>query len=107
MPHTVQYRPVLIDQIISAHRIASYSKVFSTTSDVELVGAYLWNSYVCASLYPLLSAAEVTLRNAVDAALTADIGKFWWKKGKLQYKSYAPRAAQMPQSVEYLANNFQ
>ncbi|MCF7533176.1 hypothetical protein [Pseudomonas petrae] len=50
MPHTVQYRPVLIDQIISSHRISSYSKVFSVTNDVELVGAYLWNSHACASL---------------------------------------------------------
>ena len=107
MPHTVQYRPMLIDQMISSYRIASYSKVFSTTTDMELVGAYLWNSHVCASLYPLLSAAEVTLRNAIDAALTADLGRFWWKKGTLQYKSFVSPSAKAPQSVEFLANNFQ
>lgn len=107
MPHTVQYRPVLIDQIISSHRISSYAKVFSVSNDVELVGAYLWNSHVCASLYPLLSAAEVTLRNAIDSALTADVGKFWWKKGKLRYRSYTAGVVNTPQSVEYLANNFQ
>lgn len=89
MPHTVQYRPILIDQLISTNRIASYSRVFSTQNDAELVGAYLWNSHVCSALYPLLSAVEVTLRNSIDAALTADLGKFWWKKGKLQYKSFA------------------
>jgi hypothetical protein len=44
MPHTVQYRPLLIDELISTHRIASYSRVFSVKSDAELVGAYLWNS---------------------------------------------------------------
>ncbi|EPM49723.1 Abi-like family protein 1, partial [Pseudomonas syringae pv. actinidiae ICMP 19073] len=71
MPHTIQYRPWLINELISSHRIASYSKVFSTQNDAELVGAYLWNSHVCAALYPLLSAAEVTLRNSIDAALTA------------------------------------
>ncbi len=107
MPHTVQYRPVLIDQIISSHRISSYAKVFSVSNDVELVGAYLWNSHVCASLYPLLSAAEVTLRNAIDSALTADIGKFWWKKGKLRYRSYTAGVVNTPQPVEYLTNNFQ
>lgn len=106
MPHTVQYRPVLIDQLISNHRIASYSKVFATTSDTELVGAYLWNSHVCASLYPLLSAVEITLRNAIDAALTADLGKFWWKTGTLQYKSFGSGAVKVPQSVQYLTNNF-
>lgn len=30
MPHTIQYRPWLINELISSHRIASYSKVFST-----------------------------------------------------------------------------
>ena len=106
MPHTVQYRPILIDQLISTNRIASYSRVFSTQNDAELVGAYLWNSHVCSALYPLLSAAEVTLRNSIDAALTADLGKIWWKKGKLQYKSFALGAAKAPRPVEYLANNF-
>lgn len=65
------------------------------------------NSHVCAALYPLLSAAEITLRNAIDAALVADLGKFWWKKGKLQYKSFSPDAVRPPHSVEYLVNNFQ
>ena len=106
MPHTVQYRPILIDQLISTNRIASYSRVFSTQNDAELVGAYLWNSHVCSALYPLLSAVEVTLRNSIDAALTADLGKFWWKKGKLQYKSFALGAAKAPHPVDFLANNF-
>ncbi|MDU8429564.1 CAAX protease [Pseudomonas syringae pv. actinidifoliorum] len=106
MPHTIQYRPWLINELISSHRIASYSKVFSTQNDAELVGAYLWNSHVCAALYPLLSAAEVTLRNSVDAALTADLGKFWWKKGTLRYKSFAPGTAQASYPVDFLAGNF-
>lgn len=106
MPHTIQYRPQLIDELISTHRIASYSKVFSTSNDAELVGAYLWNSHVCSALYPLLSAAEVTLRNAIDAALTADLGKFWWKKGVLQYKSFVPGIARVPYPVDHLARNF-
>lgn len=106
MPHTVQYRPLLIDELISSHRIASYSKVFSTSNDAELVGAYLWNSHACAALYPLLSAAEVTLRNSIDAALTADLGKFWWRRGTLQYKSFVPGQGKPPYPVDHLASNF-
>ncbi|CAI9000843.1 CAAX protease [Pseudomonas sp. IT-P74] len=106
MPHTVQYRPHLIDQLISSHRITSYSRVFSTSNDAELVGAYLWNSHVCGVLYPLLSAAEVTLRNSIDTVLTADIGKFWWKAGKLRYKSFTPGAANPPDAVAKLTKNF-
>lgn len=105
MPHTVQYRPQLIEQLISSRRIASYSKVFSTSNDVELVGAYLWNSHVCGVLYPLLSAAEITLRNSIDTALTADIGTFWWKAGKLKYKSFATDTP-APDVVDKLTKNF-
>ncbi|CAI3790220.1 hypothetical protein AHFPHNDE_03939 [Pseudomonas sp. MM227] len=106
MPHTVQYRPVLIDELISTHRIASYGRVFSTRTDAELVGAYLWNSHVCAALYPLLNATEITLRNAIDAALTADLGKFWWKRGTLQYRSHTSGATTEPYPVSHLAGNF-
>lgn len=106
MPHTVQYRPHLIDQLISSHRIASYSRVFSTSNDAELVGAYLWNSHICGVLYPLLSAAEVTLRNSIDTVLTGDMGKFWWKAGKLSYKSFNPTAANPPDAVGKLVKNF-
>ncbi|MBN6714785.1 CAAX protease [Pseudomonas capsici] len=106
MPHNIQYRPLLIDELISSHRIASYSKVFSTQNDAELVGAYLWNSHVCAALYPLLSAAEVTLRNSIDTALTADLGKFWWRKGTLRYKSFTLGTTKAPYPVEFLAGNF-
>lgn len=105
MPHTVQYRPLLIDQLISSHRIASYSNVFSTSNDAELVGAYLWNLHVCGALYPLLSAAEVALRNSIDTVLTADLGKFWWKVGKLKYKSFAPSKLP-PKVVAKLTDNF-
>ncbi|MEE5064252.1 CAAX protease [Pseudomonas alliivorans] len=106
MPHNIRYRPLLIDELISSHRISSYSKVFATRNDAELVGAYLWNSNVCAALYPLLSSAEVSLRNSVDAALTADLGRFWWKKGTLLYKSFDPEAAKAPYPVEFLTGNF-
>ena len=47
MPYTLQYRPVLIDTLISNARIASYQTVFSPANDMELMGAYLWNAHAC------------------------------------------------------------
>ncbi len=88
MPHTIPYRPHLIENLISCERLESYKTVFCTTTDIELIGAYLWSVHVSAQLYPLLSAVEVGLRNAIDSTLTADLGKFWWKKSKLHYKSF-------------------
>ncbi|MES2758089.1 MAG: CAAX protease [Pseudomonadota bacterium] len=90
MPQTVAYRPLLIDNLITNERLNSYKTTFKTSTDVELVGAYLWNINVCSEIYHLISAAEITLRNAIDKALTADLGYFWWKKSKLHYKSFAP-----------------
>ena len=69
IPHTLQYRPLLIDTLISNERINSYRSVFRPANDVELMGVYLWNTHVCGALYPLIGAVEVTLRNAIDQAL--------------------------------------
>lgn len=79
MPKHISYRPVLIDELITHDRLNSYARVFRYSNDYELVGAYLWNTRVCAALYPLLTAAEVTLRNSIDSSL-AKSGYFWWKK---------------------------
>jgi hypothetical protein len=105
MPKSLIYRPVLIDGLITNQRIGSYAKVFNTQNDLELMGVYLWNLSVCAALYPLVSSAEVTLRNAIDGALTADIGRFWWKKTKLHYKSFVPNT-DAPYPVNFLYGNF-
>jgi len=66
MPQTLQYRHVLIDTLISNERISSYQSVFQPVNDVELMGVYLWNTYVGGALYPLIGAVEVSLRNAID-----------------------------------------
>lgn len=105
MPLTLAYRPVLVDTLISNARISSYQGVFNAKSDHELVGAYLWNSHVCSAIYPLVGAAEIALRNAIDSALTAQMGRFWWKGTKLQYKSFAP-GAPVPHSVTAVRENF-
>lgn len=105
MPHTLQYRPVLIDALISNERIASYARVFRPSNDVELIGAYLWNVHVCSALYPLVSSVEIALRNAIDQALVADMGAFWWSASKLKYRSYKADAPP-PRAVQAVHENF-
>lgn len=105
MPQTLQYRPLLIDMLISNERINSYQSVFQPTNDVELMGVYLWNAHVCGALYPLIGAAEITLRNAIDQALAADLGRFWWAGGKLRYRSFAP-GIDAPRRVQAVRDNF-
>ncbi|SIT12610.1 hypothetical protein [Achromobacter sp. MFA1 R4] len=105
MPQTLQYRPVLIDSLISNERINSYQSVFHPANDVELMGVYLWNAHVCGALFPLIGAVEITLRNAIDQALVADLGRFWWAGGKLHYRSFAP-GVDAPHPVQAVRDNF-
>lgn len=105
MPHTLQYRPLLIDTLITNERIGSYQTVFQPANDVELMGAYLWNAHACGALYPLMGAVEVTLRNAIDQALVADLGRFWWAGGKLRYRSFAA-GVDAPHAVQAVRENF-
>lgn len=105
MPQTLHYRPVLIDSLISNERVNSYQSVFHPANDVELMGVYLWNAHVCGALYPLMGAVEITLRNAIDQALAADLGRFWWAGGKLRYRSFAP-GMDAPHPVQAVRDNF-
>lgn len=105
MPQTLHYRPVLIDTLISNERINSYQSVFQPANDVELMGVYLWNTHACGALYPLMGAVEVTLRNAIDQALVADLGRFWWSGGKLRYRSFKP-GMEAPHPVQAMRENF-
>lgn len=106
MPRRINYRPRLIDELITNERLKSYQNVFSTNNDIELVGVYLWNTNVSSALYPLLSTAEITLRNSVDNALSNDLGEFWWKKTKLHYKSYQSGQNNIPFTVKAIRDNF-
>lgn len=105
MPTTLPYRPTLFDSLISPARIKSYQNVFRPTSDVELMGVYLWNSHVCGSFLPVLSACEITLRNAIDGTLRTHLGNFWWKGTSLRYSSYAKNGS-APKDVVQLKDNF-
>lgn len=105
MPTTLQYRPTLIDQLISNERINSYQTVFQPANDVELMGVYLWNAHVSGTIYPIIGAAEITLRNAIDRALRTQLGNFWWAGSKLRYRSFV-RGAPPPYSVQAVRDNF-
>lgn len=105
MPKTLKYRPVLIDTFITNQRVQSYQTVFKPANDVELIGVYFWNGRVCGALYPLLAAVEVTLRNAIDQSITAELGRFWWAGGKLRHRSFRP-GADPPHVVQALRENF-
>lgn len=105
MPHSITYRPTLIDSLITNERITSYQKVFNTQNDVELVGAYLWNIHVCSSIYPLISAAEITLRNSIDKALREKLGSYWWSGAKLKYNSFVS-GDPAPRAVKIVSENF-
>ncbi len=108
MPRNISYRPVLIDELITNERLNSYRAVFQHSDDAELVGAYLWNTKVCSALYPLLTAAEVTLRNSIDSALCNDLGRFWWKDNRLHYKSFSRGGSDsdLPFCVRAIRKNF-
>ncbi len=93
MPNTIIYRPRLIEALISNGRISSYQSVFQPQNDLELMGVYLWNAHVTGLIYPLISAAEVSLRNAIDSALTADMGSFWWRGRRLKCRPPKPPPA--------------
>ena len=64
MPYTLQYRPVLIDTLISNARIASYRDGFQSRQRHGTDGRL---SMERARLrYPLMGAVEITLRNAIE-----------------------------------------
>jgi hypothetical protein len=69
------------------------------------MGVYLWNTHVCGAIYPLIGAAEVSLRNSIDQALSLKLGQFWWSGTRLRYRSFAPGAA-VPRVVGAVRDNF-
>jgi hypothetical protein len=85
--------------------MSSYQRVFNPTNDIELMGAYLWNTHVCGAIYPLIGTAEVSLRNSIDRALTSTLGQFWWAGSRLRYRSFAPGVG-IPNVVAAVRANF-
>jgi hypothetical protein len=101
----LQRSPALLKALISGERLRSYQSVFRPANDAELMGVYLWNTHVCGTLYPLIHMAEITLRNAIDQALVAELGTFWWSGARLRYRSHTHEAT-LPHAVQAVQNNF-
>lgn len=59
-------------QTLSSPRSHLYKVVFKTQNDSELCGAVLWSQAVAASLHPLITAFEVTLRNRIHVTLSRE-----------------------------------
>ena len=95
----------VINGVITRERLNSYISVFGCVNDDQAMGAYYWNVAMCSALYNLITAAEVTIRNSVDAALQSALGIRWWSGSNLRYKSYAP-GAPAPELVKNLKGSF-
>lgn len=76
MPSTINYTQ--LSTVLPPQRLQMYQKVFETQNDIELHGAYIWSLKVAASIQPLLSILEVTLRNAIHYHATDAIGPSWY-----------------------------
>ncbi|MDV2451609.1 hypothetical protein [Xanthomonas hortorum] len=105
MQHPDPLNPALLD-LMSQSRLNSYANVFAPSNNSELLGAYLWNTRVCSALYPLVASTEVSLRNAVDLALSqSSLQRFWWSGSKLQWKSRGHSHIE-PHAVMMIRENF-
>lgn len=106
MSRIVVYPAHIKTDLITHGRLQSYLNTFQVNDDRDLLGVYLWNKHICSTIYPLLAAAEISLRNSIDSALTKKMGNAWWTGAKLQFNSYNPTQP-TPHSVKVVKDNFQ
>lgn len=105
----MQIKPYSTDAIyklISSKRLYSYQQIFNPKDKDELLGGYLWNLYVSSLFFKVSNLVEIGLRNAINNALTNDLGEVWWAKNKLRYKSYISSQHPIPESVKKLREGF-
>ena len=72
-----------MEAFISASRLQTYDKILSISNPDKQLKAYYWNKRLCAAIYPVMQALEVTLRNALNEAVKAHgiapyLGQDWW-----------------------------
>ncbi|MEE1955464.1 Abi family protein [Aeromonas sp. 75A] len=67
-----------ITPYISTPRLDTYINFFQEHSIEEVYGVYIWNKVLCSAIYPLLQAAEVALRNAINTAAVNAFGDYWY-----------------------------
>ena len=69
----------MVANIISQERLTKYMIAAGGDPEVALA-IYGWNIQISEAFFPLLSAAEVCLRNTVSARLIQVYGHKWWDK---------------------------
>ncbi|WP_211225224.1 Abi family protein [Photobacterium halotolerans] len=77
MKESIRYEKV--KPYVSGPRIGTYENFFQEHSVEEIYGVYLWNKVLCGSIYPLLQATEVALRNAINAPAEKEFGSYWYE----------------------------
>jgi hypothetical protein len=66
-----------LESIISSQRLGPY--LLASSFDLKrAIALYGWNMQLCAAFLPLLSSAEVCLRNRVVDQLCVILGPDWW-----------------------------
>ncbi|CAH1195875.1 CAAX protease [Vibrio harveyi] len=78
MPKNIHYNKV--EDCISKPRISTYIDFFPNHSTDEIYGIYLWNKVLCGAIYPILQAAEIALRNAINKPAVARFGDYWYEQ---------------------------
>ncbi|MBD7917989.1 hypothetical protein H9657_06815 [Cellulomonas sp. Sa3CUA2] len=81
MPHATSHDPVAICRTLSRARSATYLRA-AAQDQAAAVDLYGWNARVSAALILPAHFAEVSVRNAVDDALSSVYGERWpWSDG--------------------------
>lgn len=65
-----------LENAFSRERLGPYRS--QTNSRFEACQAYFWNLDLCESLYPVLNAVEVVVRNELDETIASYTGNSWW-----------------------------
>ena len=72
---------------VSESRLKPYLNHSLNWDAAQALGTYLWNLALCESLYPALQGIEVTLRNSIHDAASAEFGdEFWFKRQLTGYE---------------------
>lgn len=60
-----------LESKLSNSRLNAYRAYFTCKDDAEVIGAYQWNKAIATAFFPLLQAAEITLRNSIHNSATS------------------------------------
>ncbi len=78
MPQSISYPDLA--KVLPLHRQTQFREFLHTDDPVKRYGGYIWTLRIAASIHPLISTLEITLRNAIHQAATQAIGDNWYEK---------------------------